>query len=54
MKRTKGNRNEIDGKHIVGVYDEFLADGEGSSVHAARMAHLVPATGHQHCDEPPH
>ena len=26
-KGQKGNRNEIDGKHIVGVYDEFLADG---------------------------
>jgi alpha-L-rhamnosidase len=23
----KGNRNEIDGKHIVGVFDEFLPDG---------------------------
>ena len=27
-KGEKGNRNEIDGKHIVGVYDEFVADGE--------------------------
>ena len=27
-KGQKGNRNEIDGKHIVGVYDEFVADGE--------------------------
>ena len=26
-KDEKGNRNEIDGKHIVGVYDEFLLDG---------------------------
>lgn len=23
----KGNRNEIEGKHIVGIYDEFLPDG---------------------------
>lgn len=26
----KGNRNEIAGKHIVGVYDEFLPDGDKS------------------------
>ena len=26
-KGEKGNRNEISGKHIVGIYDEFLADG---------------------------
>ena len=26
-KGQKGNRNEIEGKHIVGVYDEFLCDG---------------------------
>ena len=26
-KGQKGDRNEIEGKHIVGVYDEFLADG---------------------------
>jgi len=24
---AKGNRNEIEGKHIVGVFDEFLPDG---------------------------
>jgi alpha-L-rhamnosidase len=24
---VKGNRNEIEGKHIVGIYDEFLPDG---------------------------
>jgi alpha-L-rhamnosidase len=26
-KGEKGNRNEIAGKHIVGIYDEFLPDG---------------------------
>jgi hypothetical protein len=26
-KGEKGNRNEIEGKHIVGIYDEFLPDG---------------------------
>jgi len=26
-KGEKGNRNQIDGKHIVGIYDEFIADG---------------------------
>ena len=26
-KGNKGNRNEIAGKHIIGVYDEFLPDG---------------------------
>lgn len=25
--RNKGNRNEIDGKEIIGNYDEFIADG---------------------------
>ncbi len=27
-KGKKGNRNEIEGKHIVGIYDEFLLDGK--------------------------
>src|SRR5262249_40704616 len=26
-KGEKGNRNEIAGKHIVGIFDEFLPDG---------------------------
>ena len=26
-KGVKGNRNEIEGKHIVGIFDEFLPDG---------------------------
>jgi alpha-L-rhamnosidase len=26
-KGVKGNRNEIEGKHIEGIYDEFLPDG---------------------------
>lgn len=26
-KRNKGNRNQIEGKHIEGIFDEFLADG---------------------------
>jgi len=26
-KGEKGNRNEIDGKKIIGVYDEYIADG---------------------------
>lgn len=26
----KGNRNEIAGKHIVGIFDEFVPDGSGS------------------------
>ncbi len=30
----KGNRNDIDGKTIVGVTDEFIADGGGSRVFA--------------------
>ena len=27
---VKGNRNEIEGKHIVGIFDEFLPDGSGN------------------------
>ncbi|MBV9223694.1 MAG: family 78 glycoside hydrolase catalytic domain [Acidobacteriaceae bacterium] len=26
-RRQKGNRNEVKGRHIEGVYDEFIADG---------------------------
>jgi hypothetical protein len=33
-KDEKGNRNEIEGKHIVGVYDEFLLDGKANRVYA--------------------
>jgi alpha-L-rhamnosidase len=29
-QRQKGNRNEIEGKHIVGIFDEFLTDGSAS------------------------
>jgi hypothetical protein len=29
-KGQKGNRNEIEGKHIVGIFDEFLPDGAAS------------------------
>ena len=29
----KGNRNEIEGKHIVGIYDEFLLDGKSDRVY---------------------
>ena len=29
-KRQKGNRNEIEGKHILGVADEFVPDGSSS------------------------
>ncbi len=32
-KDEKGNRNEIEGKHIVGVYDEFLLDGKPERVY---------------------
>src|SRR3984957_15373448 len=32
-KDEKGNRNEIEGKHIVGVYDEFLLDGKNDRVY---------------------
>ena len=32
-KDEKGNRNEIEGKHIVGVYDEFLLDGQTDRVY---------------------
>jgi alpha-L-rhamnosidase len=32
-KGEKGNRNEIDGKHIVGVYDEFALDGAKDRVY---------------------
>ena len=28
-KGEKGNRNEIAGKHIVGIFDEFVPDGSG-------------------------
>jgi len=33
-KGVKGNRNEITGKHIVGIFDEFIPDG---SAHRAFM-----------------
>jgi len=29
-KGQKGNRNEIEGKHIAGIFDEFLPDGSAS------------------------
>ena len=32
-KDEKGNRNEIEGKHIVGVYDEFILDGKTNRVY---------------------
>jgi alpha-L-rhamnosidase len=32
-KDEKGNRNEIEGKHIVGVYDEFLIDGKPERIY---------------------
>jgi alpha-L-rhamnosidase len=32
-KEEKGNRNEIAGKHIVGVYDEFILDGKPNRVY---------------------
>jgi hypothetical protein len=32
-KAEKGNRNEFEGKHIVGVYDEFTLDGAKSRVY---------------------
>jgi alpha-L-rhamnosidase len=32
-KDEKGNRNEIEGKHIVGVYDEFALDGAQGRVY---------------------
>jgi hypothetical protein len=32
-KGEKGNRNEIEGKHIVGVYDEFILDGKTNRVY---------------------
>jgi alpha-L-rhamnosidase len=32
-KDEKGNRNEIEGKHIVGVFDEFLLDGAKDRVY---------------------
>jgi alpha-L-rhamnosidase len=31
-KGNKGNRNKIDGKHIVGAFDEFLPDGGNTRV----------------------
>jgi len=30
-QKRKGNRNEIAGRHILGVYDEFIADGSRRS-----------------------
>ena len=30
-KGVKGNRNEIEGKHIVGIFDEFLPDGSAEA-----------------------
>jgi alpha-L-rhamnosidase len=32
-KDEKGNRDEIEGKHMVGVYDEFLLDGKSNRVY---------------------
>ena len=32
-KDEKGNRNEIEGKHIVGIYDEFILDGKNDRVY---------------------
>ena len=32
-KDEKGNRNEIEGKHIVGIYDEFILDGKTNRVY---------------------
>jgi alpha-L-rhamnosidase len=32
-KDEKGNRNEIEGKHIVGIYDEFTLDGKSNRVY---------------------
>jgi alpha-L-rhamnosidase len=32
-KGEKGNRNEIEGKHLVGVYDEFWLDGKQNRVY---------------------
>jgi alpha-L-rhamnosidase len=31
-KGEKGNRNEITGKHLAGVFDEFIADGSNTRV----------------------
>ncbi len=31
-QRHKGNRNEVKGRHIEGVYDEFIADGSSHRV----------------------
>jgi hypothetical protein len=31
-KNEKGNRNEIAGKHMVGIYDDFIADGAARRV----------------------
>ena len=28
MRKGKGNRNEIAGKEMSGIYDDFLLDGE--------------------------
>ena len=32
-KDEKGNRNDIEGKHIVGIHDEFLLDGKDNRVY---------------------
>jgi hypothetical protein len=32
-KDEKGNRDDIEGKHIVGIYDEFLLDGKSERVY---------------------
>ena len=41
-KGVKGNRNEIEGKHIVGIFDEFLPDGSPKAcLYAPGMAYVA-------------
>ena len=52
-KGIKGNRNEIEGKHLMGVFDEFLPDGADGRVFMPlvwrtwRYLQLEIATGEQ-------
>ena len=49
----KGNRNEIEGKHIVGIFDEFLPDGSPNrAVHALGMAYLALSAARRHYRRP--
>ena len=50
---VKGNRNEIEGKHIVGIFDEFLPDGsQKRAFMPLGMAHVALSAGRRHYHRP--